>query len=447
MTAYAELVPETTVARVRAPSVQPAEPWPVVVLVAFRFSFLYFGLYVLFTQMLYDLLAIPGFEIDLGKAPPMRNLVMWIGHSVLHVKPILAPTGSGDTLYDWTQALTMLVLAIAGTVVWSLVDRHATNYDRLSKWLRLFIRFALGASLLDYGFSKLIPLQMPVTFLSKLLEPYGNFSPMGVIWYSIGAAPGYEMFIGFAEVLAGTLLILPRTTLLGGLISFGVTTGVFVVNMTYDVPVKLFAFHLVVMSLVVIAPDVSRLNNLFLLNRPVVPRTPPRFGRSPQANRRWLIGTLVFAFWLLGSNVYQHAQGWKVYGGGAPKSALFGIWDVETMSIDGVLHPPLLTDSTRYSHAVFQSPIGMTLQKMDQTFQRYATTIDTIKRTISLKKAPTDSTWKATLAYQRPTPTQLSLEGDVDGKHIQMLMTLHDLNKFLLVSRGFNWIQEQPFNR
>ena len=58
-----------------------------------------------------------------------------------------------------------------------------------------------------------------------------------------------------------------------------------------------------------------------------------------------------------------------------------------------------------------------------------------------------DSTWKATLAYQRPTPTQLSLDGEVDGKRIQMAMTLHDLQKFLLISRGFNWVQEQPFNK
>lgn len=66
----------------------------------------------------------------------------------------------------------------------------------------------------------------------------------------------------------------------------------------------------------------------------------------------------------------------------------------------------------------------------------------------SLNREPTStSTWKGTLVYQRPTPTRLSLEGDVDGKHIQMLMTLHDLNKFLLVSRGFNWVQEQAFNR
>jgi hypothetical protein len=299
---------------------------------------------------------------------------------------------------------------------------------------------------LSYGFAKVFPLQMPTIFLSRLLEPYGNFSPMGVIWYSIGAAPGYERFIGFSEVLAGTLLFLPRTALLGGLISLGVTTGVFMVNMTYDVPVKLFAFHLVLLSLFVIAPDVRRLLALLLLNRPVAAARLPRFGRSAKANRMWLVAQVILAVWVLGLETYGGAQSWKTFGGGAPKSALFGIWDVDSMFVDGQLHPPLLTDSTRYSHAVFQAVSGVTFQRMDQSFLRYGAAIDTVAHTITLRKG-SDSTWKATLAYQRPTPTRLNMEGDVDGKRLQIVMSQHDLNKFLLVSRGFHWVQEQPYNR
>jgi hypothetical protein len=449
VTAYAEPAPATTIAHARYTGLASPTPerWPVVSLIAFRFSFLYFGAYVLTTQMWNDFLAIPSFGMpELSKLPPMRNLVMWVGHTVFQVKPILAPTGSGDTTYDWTLAFTMLMLALVGTAVWSFVDRKATNYDRLGKWFRLFIRFALGTSLFGYGFAKLVPLQMPTLFLSRLLEPYGNFSPMGVIWYSIGAAPGYEMFLGSAEVIAGLLVMLPWTTLLGGMISAGVMTGVFIVNMTYDVPVKLFSFHLILFSLLVIAPDARRLLNLFVLNRDVLSAREPRFGRTSQTNRRWRVAQLAFIFWLIASNLYQHALQWKSFGGGAPKSALFGVWDIESMSIDGVVHPPLLTDSARYSHAVFQTPASITLQRMDQTFQRYGTAIDTVKKTISLTKG-TDSAWKASLAYQRPTPTQLTLDGTVDGKHIQMQLTLHDLNKFLLVSRGFNWVQEQPLNR
>jgi len=445
MTAIAELEPQT----INPPS--PAklaipEHWSLATRVAFRFCFVYFGLYVVTTQMFRGMFPFPVPFFELGHVPPMRNLVMWTGHNLLHVKPILAPTGSGDTLYDWTQLVTMLGLAFIATTVWSLVARDTPNHERLHKWFRLFLRFALATTMLSYGFAKVFPLQMPTIFLSKLLEPYGSFSPMAVIWYSIGASPGYERFIGFAEVLGGTLLFLPWTALLGALVSLAVTIGVFVVNMTYDVPVKQFSFHLVLMSIFLIAPYAQHLLRFMVLNKPTISYAPQRYGRSARSNRIWLVVQVVFAIVAIGWETYGGAKSWKQFGGGAPKSALFGIWDVDSMSIDGVSHPPLLTDSARFSHAVFQAPTGMTLQKMDQSFVRYGVTIDTLKHTILLRKG-TDTAWRATLAYQRPTATKLALEGDVDGKRIRMTTSLHDLQRFLLISRGFNWVQEQPLNR
>src|SRR5215831_16827669 len=56
----------------------------------------------------------------------------------------------------------------------------------------------VGSEMVLYGMVKIVPLQMPFPFLTRL-EPYGNFSPMGVLWYPIGASPGYEKFVGSAE--------------------------------------------------------------------------------------------------------------------------------------------------------------------------------------------------------------------------------------------------------
>ena len=81
-----------------------------------------------------------------------------------------------------------------------------------------FTRFALASQMLTYGDGKACSLQMPFPFLIRLLEPFGNFSPMGVLWSSVGASPAYEMFAGSAEVLAGILLIIPATATLGALV-------------------------------------------------------------------------------------------------------------------------------------------------------------------------------------------------------------------------------------
>ena len=55
----------------------------------------------------------------------------------------------------------------------------------------------------------------------------------------------YEIFAGCAETLGGILLLTPRTTTLGALVCLADMIQVFMLNMTYDVPVKLFSFHLI----------------------------------------------------------------------------------------------------------------------------------------------------------------------------------------------------------
>ena len=145
--------------------------------------------------------------------------------------------------------------------------------------------------------------------------------------------------------------------------------------------------------------------------------------------------------------IYGGAEGSRTYGPGAPKSPLYGIWDVDSMSINGEARPPITTDTLRYSHVVFQALNGgISFQKMNQTFDRFGGTIDTVKRTLALTKG-TDSTWKPVLAYERPSATRLMFEGDLGGKRVRLAMTQHDLNKFLLISRGFHWVQEFPINR
>jgi hypothetical protein len=52
-------------------------------------------------------------------------------------------------------------------------------------------------------------------------------------------SPAYESFTGTVELLGGVLLFFPRTTLLGALICLIGAGEVFVLNLTYDVPVKL----------------------------------------------------------------------------------------------------------------------------------------------------------------------------------------------------------------
>ncbi len=426
-----------------------APRWSLTRRVAFRFCFLYFGLYCFYTQISSALISIPNMELgDPSAHWPMRQIVFWIAAHFFHAKLPLVYTGSGsgDKTFDWIMTFFLLVFCAVATVIWSALDRRRENYATLHKWFRLFMRFALASQMIGYGIDKVVPLQMPYPSLTRLLEPFGNFSPMGVLWQSVGAAPAFESYVGCAETLAGVLLIFPRTTMLGALIALGDMTHVFMLNMTYDVPVKLFSFHLILMALFLLAPDFQRLVNLLFRDRAVGSSAHPELFRSRRANRIAFVVQVVFGLWMIGSTLHGARDSWRTYGGGRPKSSLYGIWTIDELWIDGQLRSPLVTDYDRFRRAVFDFQGGMAFQRMDETLVYCVAAISTNHNSLTLTKSA-DKDWKANFTFQRPATDQLILDGQMDNHKMHMQLHLIDRNKFLLVSRGFHWIQEYPFNR
>lgn len=437
------------VAQAQIVQLHPEPRWSLASRVAFRFCLVYFGLFCLTTQILGGLFPIRKVDIpDLSTLWPTRPIVFWAAAHIFRVTHplVYTDTGSGDRTFDWVLVFCLLVFAALATGIWSVLDRKRENYVALHKLFWLFVRFALASEMILYGMGKAIPLQMPFPYLTRLIEPFGNFSPMGVLWYSIGASRAYEIFTGCAEMLGGILLIVPRTTTLGALICLADTIQVFVLNMTYDVPVKLVSFHLILMALFLLAPEFSRIADFLLWNRAVGPSAQPRLFRTGRANRIALALQIILGIWLLGANAYSDWNDWYTSGEGRPKSPLYGIWNVDQLSIDGQLRSPLLTDYDRWRRVIFDFPTAMAFQRMDDSFDRYGTAISVNNRTLAFTK-DSDKSWKATFSFQRVAQDQLILDGSMDGHKIHMQLQLVDRNKFLLISRGFHWVQEYPFNR
>jgi hypothetical protein len=60
---------------------------------------------------------------------------------------------------------------------------------------------------------------------------------------------------------------------------------------------------------------------------------------------------------------------------------------------------------------------------------------------------PSDNAWSAQLTFDRPAEDHMIFDGSIDGQAIHMDTHLFRREDFLLVNRGFHWIQEIPFNR
>ena len=93
-------------------------------LLAFRFAFVYLILYYL----PFPFGALPHTGRIAQKYESLwHQLVPWVGRHVLHLSyEILTSTNcSGDTTYEYVRVLCFLGLALAASLVWSLVDRSS----------------------------------------------------------------------------------------------------------------------------------------------------------------------------------------------------------------------------------------------------------------------------------------------------------------------------------
>ena len=416
--------------------------WHPAARIGFRFAFAYLALFML----PFPLGAVP--YTDALAAPYTKlwdALVPWVGRRVLGLDYEIATVfnGSGDRTYDYVQAFCFLALAVAAAALWSVLDRRRKAHPRLYQWLRVYVRLYLGTVMIGYGAAKVINTQFFHPPLDRLVQPFGDASPMGLLWTFMGSSEPYAVFTGAAEMLGGILLFARRTAALGALVCVGVLVNVVMLNFSYDVPVKLFSSHLLALAVFLAAPEFRRLANVFLLNRTAEPAViRPLFERE-RLNRAALVLRMLFLAAVVGLSLYQSYQTRRSL---SQRSPLYGVWEVEEFSEGGELRPPLTTDQSRWRRVIFDRPTVLAVQTMGEARQRFPLVLDAEQRTLSLTKRD-DPNWKAVLNYEQPEPEQLTLAGDVDGRPVRAKLRRVDPSKFLLTSRGFHWINETPFNR
>lgn len=458
LTATASLIPQSDSATERATT-----RWSPFARVAFRFGFCYLLLYCLYMwDGLSVLLRYFAATRQLTRmpqpvmAPLWHRFVPWVGQHVLHLPKAITvfSNGSGDTTYDYVLVLCFLAISTLGSLVWSLLDRRS-SYQTLHQWLRLAVAATLAAQMLSYGINKVIPLQFGYLSFDRLSEPLGEMTPIMLLWNFMAASKPYTIAVGMVEVLGGVLLFVPRLTTLGALISLASMANVFALNMSYDVPVKLLSFHMGLLAVFLLIPELPRLANVFVLNRAAEP-----LAKSPLSEKPWihrgallfqgLLGALLFfSLTFFSSRTYSrmHAK--------LPSSVpLYGVWSVDEFTVSGtparsVFTPKMLNDlkipaaKDRWERLIIQSEHSAIIQLSNGSLNYFTPSIDMKNNSLSLADSD-DAGWQCRLAMQNAEPGQLQLQGTVNGLSVSAKLHREDQTRFLLVTQSFRWIQEHP---
>ena len=125
----------------------------------------------------------------------------------------------------------------------------------------------------------------------------------------------------------------------------------------------------------------------------------------------------------------------------SPRSPLYGIWNVDQLSVDGQIRHPVLNDyDRRWRRVIFDAPGVVAFNASMIRFARYGASIDVYKHTIALTKGDSRN-WKGGLAFERPAEDRLILDGEMDGHKIRAQLRLADFDTFRVLNSRFRWVR------
>lgn len=225
--------------------------------------------------------------------------------------------------------------------------------------------------------------------------------------------------------------------------TFGVMLNVFALNMFYDVPVKLFSFHIVLMSLFLLFPIRKEVAGFFLSRDRIVRGVIPFFDYGIYNN---------IMFWakvgLLSIVLIRMAAGdYSLYRDSKSTESIIGEYKVleQHFFADGIEN----TDTSyieRWGAVPFLGRKSICVEYNEGRKIYYQSLIDTDSQTIGMKLRTDPDSLHQMLNYTIDEKGSLHLNGNLYSDSISVILNKVDKN-YLLKERGFNWVQEYPFNR
>lgn len=348
---------------------------------------------------------------------------------------------SSDTAAMYRFLAWVLAVSAGGAMLWSVLDRRQSSLPVAHRALEVFLRGTLFLAVASYGVDKVFKSQFPFPDELTLSTPIGQLPPIALLWAFMGYSTVYTVFAGLVELLGAVLLVFRRTRTLGALLVSAAMTNVVMLNVGYDVCVKVFSIHLLLMAVILLAPDVRRLADFFFLNRPIASTPVP--ARGPWA-RRLVMGTKGAALLLvlaglvaLGVRSSMRAEA------GTGTSFPEGLYEVDGSS-------PLAAagdaqqGSQRWKRIVFRKR-GLMLQREsgDPAFYRL---VGTEQRpsggAVTVAPMGEANAASVVLQWRLEGGDVLVLDGVLDGHPLSFRGRHVPLSSFPLVTHGTHWVKE-----
>ncbi|MBD1430752.1 MULTISPECIES: hypothetical protein [Sphingobacterium] len=406
--------------------------WTTTNKVLFRFAFIFIICFII----VFNNEAYPCFNVLTKPITSLfHDFTPWFAKNILHYTYdyTIFSNGSGDTSYDWVTLSILILLGVLGSVLWSLIDRNRKEYNHLYYWLTVLIRYYIAFMLFNYGAIKLLHAQMPPPSLNRLMQPLHEFSPMGLAWTYLGFSKGYNIFMGIVEISA-LLLLFRRTVTIVALITMATSINIMTVNYFFDVPVKLVSTALFLLSLFLLLPNIKTLYAFFILGKPAEIRTIDKTEYSKPWIKKGLIALKVIVIIVFAVTQYfSLTNTQKMIADYFKKSTINGIFKVDRQGKSFKSIP----NEWNYIIFEFEGTAVIRDTNYQKGYQQFLLDEKTKEITIN--------NFKLNYSIQKNGDIILTKSFTEGTEEIKLIK--QNKEDMELIKRGFNLIQEYPYNR
>lgn len=222
-----------------------------------------------------------------------------------------------DSTGQYILALLCLAVSVLVALVHRIVSHKGCVKDASAVHFNILLcRYMLALFLGIYGTNKVLHWQFARPEPNLLYTPTGMHSKAMLFWISMGSSWLYQTVTGWIELSTAALLLHRRTIKWGSLMALMIMTHVFLLNMSFDISVKLFSAFLLALALRLYACTREQASDAAL--------DTPRFF----SKQKWLKALLVAAMmWMVfGTVVHNALRGDAIDGHCAGRPALHGAY-------------------------------------------------------------------------------------------------------------------------
>ena len=350
-----------------------------------------------------------------------------------------------DSKYDYSRFLLIAILSALIALIWQLLSRFLKEV-RVKTWIITILRYHVGLTLILYGLSKVLVLQFGQMDLLNLENKMGSYTGMGFLWRFMSYSPFYTQVTGYIEVIGGLLLLFRGTTFLGSLISFIAMVNVVVIDIGYDVSVKMFAIHLMLMVFILIAYNTRRILQ-FVFNRTTI--APVKYeSLIPRKYRmvRYVLKAGIVIYFVISQYNFQMM---RIDRRNTPNEApsLSSVYFVEDQTANGLsLTDPEFPNELKWDALFINGSSylknSMVIKNTEGRQKYFSTKTDTIQKTITFfpfRGSEKDST---TFTYEKLDDKKMKFEGIYNGDTLSIMTRSKALEDYRLMKNKIKWIRD-----